>query len=191
MPCACGRLRQHDSGAEVHRTYEERKQFRGGGQGLDRQQQVRAGGSVGNFQLGKQRPLVTLGGLGRYSELCEIVLPNFDKEYTQACVIQGEEVLTLRFGEGDTETLCIHSSNSQDQMLSPFIEKNWLVLCQALNQSFSSMSDMHGSLDGLCKKIVVKKARRSIVGLGKLRGERRTGNLFFFCRRGSQKIRFP
>ena len=93
-------------------------------------------------------------------------------------------------GEGDTETLCIHSSNSQDLMGSPFIEKNWLVLCQALNQSFSSMSDMHGSLDGLCNNIVVKKARRGIVGLGKLRGERRTGNPSF-RRRGSQKIRFP
>ena len=58
---------------------------------------MRAGGSAGNFHLGKQRPLVTLGGLGRYSELREIVLPNFDKKYTEACVIQGEEVLTLRF----------------------------------------------------------------------------------------------
>ena len=72
------------------------------------------------------------------------------------------------------------------------MEKDWLVLCQVLNQSFSSMNDMHGSLDGLCNNIVVKKAGRSIVvGLRKFRGERRTGNPPFRRRGSQQKIRFP
>ena len=28
----------------------------------------------------------------------EVVLPKFDKEYTEACVIEGEDLLTLRLG---------------------------------------------------------------------------------------------
>ena len=33
--------------------------------------------------------------LGWYNEVHEIVLPEFDKENTEACVIEGEDVLTL------------------------------------------------------------------------------------------------
>ena len=39
--------------------------------------------------------LVTIGELERYKQVHEIVLPEFDREYTEACVIEGEEVLTL------------------------------------------------------------------------------------------------
>ena len=36
------------------------------------------------------RALVTLGELDRYKEVHEIVLPKFDKEYTEACVMERE-----------------------------------------------------------------------------------------------------
>ena len=38
--------------------------------------------------------LVTTGDLERCKEEREIVLQKFDKDYTEACVIEGEEVLT-------------------------------------------------------------------------------------------------
>ena len=36
--------------------------------------------------------LVTMGEIGRDKEVHEIVFPNFDMEYTEACVIEGEGV---------------------------------------------------------------------------------------------------
>ena len=49
--------------------------------------------------------MVTLGELGRFKEVHEIVFLKFDKEYTEACVFEGEEVLTLRAEERGTQKL--------------------------------------------------------------------------------------
>ena len=50
------------------------------------------------------RALVTVGELERCKEVYEIVFPKFDKEHTEACVIEGEEVLTLRPEDRGTPT---------------------------------------------------------------------------------------
>ena len=58
------------------------------------------------------RALVTKGELERYKEVHEIVFPKFDKEYTEACVIEGEEVQTLRLEERGTHKLVLHTATS-------------------------------------------------------------------------------
>ena len=60
-----------------------------------------------------------MGELVWYNEVHEIVLPKFDKEYTEACVIEGEDVLTLRFEEKrNRETLCKHKGKQQRKMVT-------------------------------------------------------------------------
>ena len=60
------------------------------------------------------RALVAMGELGRCREVREIVLPKFDVEYAEACLIEGEDALTLRLEEKkNTETLRKHKANPQ------------------------------------------------------------------------------
>ena len=62
------------------------------------------------------KALVTVGELGRHKEVHDIVLPRFDKEYANACVIEGEEVPTLRFGERRSQKLFVYTSESKAKM---------------------------------------------------------------------------
>ena len=82
------------------------------------------------------RALVTAGELGRYREVHDIVLPEFDKEYPEACVIEGEEVLTLRPEERGTQKLFVNTKQIPRGIWGPpLMEEDWVVLCQALYQS--------------------------------------------------------
>ena len=95
----------------------------------------RAGGSAGNFHLGGRKTLVYCG-LGQFKEVHEVVLPKFDKEFTETCVIEGEDVLILRFEERGTQKLFVNTDLiPKGKLRTPLMEKDWVVLCQALYQS--------------------------------------------------------
>ena len=101
----------------------------------------------------------------------EIVLPKFHKEYREACVIEGEEVLTLRFGEREEHGNSFFNTGnfSKGKWVSPLMEEDWVVLCQVLCQSI-------GKKNGLtCTKgqhkcastnlfLFLKKTPHSLVG---------------------------
>ena len=65
------------------------------------------------ISVDKVRTLVKMGELVRYKEAHEMVFRTFDKKYTEAYVIEGEEVLTVRPEENeDTEILCKHTDKT-------------------------------------------------------------------------------
>ena len=77
--------------------------------------------------------LVTMGELGRYKEVHEIVFPEFDTEYAEACVIEGEEVLTLRPEERGTQKLFVNPNKRPEEKWAPLLmDEDWVVLYQAL-----------------------------------------------------------
>ena len=59
------------------------------------------------ISVDRVRVLVTIGELGRYKKVHETVSPKFDKECTEASVIEEEEVLTLRPEERGTQQLFV------------------------------------------------------------------------------------
>ena len=62
------------------------------------------------------KALVIMGELDWYKEVHDSVLPKFDKEYTEACVIEYEEDLTLRPEERRTQKCALTQKNSQHEM---------------------------------------------------------------------------
>ena len=53
--------------------------------------------------------LVTMGEVVSYKEVHEIVSPKFDKQYTEACVIEGEDIPTLRSEQRGTQKLFVNT----------------------------------------------------------------------------------
>ena len=72
------------------------------------------------------RALVTMSELERYKEVHGIFLPKFDREYTEACVIEGEEVLTIRPEERGTQKLFFNTYKIPKETW----RWDWVVLCQ-------------------------------------------------------------
>ena len=113
-----------------------RKQFRGGGHGPGRKQLAEALATF--ISVDNARARVTVGKLGRYKEVREIVLPKVDKEYTEACVIEGEDALTRRLKREELEKKKNFVNTEQiprGKWGPPFMEEDWVVLCQALYHS--------------------------------------------------------
>ena len=82
------------------------------------------------------RALVTLRELGRYKEVHEIVLPKFNETFKDACVTEGEDILTLCFKERGTQKLFVDTDKiTPFKMGQPLMDEDWVVLCQALYQS--------------------------------------------------------
>ena len=78
--------------------------------------------------------LVTMRELAQFREVQNIFPPNFNKENCgHACVVGGEEVLTLILEEQGTHKLFVDTST--EKWSPPVTEEDWIVLCQALCQS--------------------------------------------------------
>ena len=102
----------------------------------------------------------------------EIVLPKFDKEYTEACVIEGEDLLTVRPEErGGTHNLFVNKDNLTTRKCGPqLVEEGSVVLCQSFFQSIGEeeWTDMHENVKEVCRNIGVKKAEHRIAVMGML-----------------------
>ena len=87
------------------------------------------------------------------------MLPSFSKDvYIQAVVIEGGEATTLRPEEQGTKQLFVNRSKiPKEKWRRPLMEEDWVVLCQALNQSIKEKEwkEMHDELTDVSKKIGV------------------------------------
>ena len=95
------------------------------------------------------RALVTMGDLA----------PSFSKDvHIQAVVIEGGEATTLHPEEQGTKQLFVNRSKIPKEKWRPaLMEENWVVLCQAVNQSIKEKEwkEMHDELTEVSKKIGV------------------------------------
>ena len=91
---------------------------------------------------------------------------NFDKDHTEACVLEGEDVLD----EKGTQKLFGNRRNHRGKRSPPLMEEDWVVLCYTLYHSTEEeeWSDLHESLKEVCKKMGVKKDGQRIAELGRL-----------------------
>ena len=78
------------------------------------------------------RALVTVGELAQFKDVDQMVLPSFNTEVcTEAVVIEGEEVMTVRAEEQGTQTLFVNASKVPKDTWRPHLmEKDWVVLRQ-------------------------------------------------------------
>ena len=65
----------------------------------------------------------------------EVVWPKFSKEFAEAMVSEGEEVLTLRPEDRGTQKLFVDTDQIPEEKRPPLMDEDWVVLCQALFQS--------------------------------------------------------
>ena len=86
--------------------------------GLTESSKGKAGGTF--ISVDNVRALVTLGERVRYKGVNEMVLPEFDKDHTESCVFEGEEVLTFRPEERGTQTLLVNTDKIPTDMRDGF-----------------------------------------------------------------------
>ena len=140
----------------------------------------------------KARASVLLGEVAQFKEVHKIVLPSFNKLlHKEAVVTEGEEVMFLRPEERGTQQLNT-SKIPIEQWGPPLIKEDWVVLCQAQNQSIKEEEwvEMHGKLGGVSKEIEVKTAGQRAAVLGKM-ACRKTLKESFFSATVEAKRAFP
>ena len=95
-----------------------------------------------------------MGELDRYTEVHDTVLPKVDNEYTEACVFEGEEVLTLRPKNEEHRNSSLSQKNPLVNWEPPLLNEDWVVLCQALYQSIGEeeWTEVHGKVQEAYRK---------------------------------------
>ena len=86
------------------------------------------------------RALVPEGELSMFREVCQSVLPNFDKEtYPHARVTEGEGVFTLRKKEQEKQQLFVDTST---KVLKEFLDQE-RVTSTSLSQGYNAEESFH------------------------------------------------
>ena len=101
----------------------------------------------------------------------EVVLPKFDKDYTEACVIAGGDVLTLRFEGSGTLMLFVNTAQNSQRTMGTALDGRRLgfVLPRAVPIDCGRSMVQHARKFGRrVQKMGVEKAGHRIAGLGKL-----------------------